>query len=130
MNLVDNLENKMVIDSQWPAEPEYVESTIICPLCGKEVPEEELIFAVCERCITRNETWETALAYGAHSKTKVEINALFAKVLSDDQINEALHAAAMNVRREYPALASGYVRETVSDDVDDFAHWLIDQKEE
>ena len=125
-----NEENNMVIDSQWPAEKEQPDVTVCCPICEREIPEEDMLYAVCDSCISRNTTWDTVLAYGAHSKATVEINALFAKVLSADQINEALLVAATNMRKEYPGPTQAYVHETVSDDPDDFAHFLIEQKGE
>jgi len=125
-----NEENKMVVDSQWPAEKEQPDDTVFCPICEREIPEEDMLYAVCDSCISRNTTWDTVLTYGAHSKATVEINALFAKLLSADQINEALLIAATNMRKEYPGSTQAFVHETVSDDPDDFAHWLIEQKGE
>ena len=124
-----NEENKMVLDDQWPQEEEHAHESH-CPLCDRDVPDEEMIYAVCEQCLTRNETLEQAFAYGAHSKTSVKINALFAKALTDDQINTALYEAVMRMYREYPLSMVGFARETVTDDSDDFAHWLLEQDAE
>lgn len=125
------LKNKMVIPEQWHGEREPWtddEPTRECPLCGREIAESDMIYAVCDECLSRNETIENAISYGAHSKATIEINAILAKALTDDQINEALFVAFTSVLREYPHLIQTAIHETVSDDTDDFAHWLIEQK--
>jgi len=125
---MNNEENKMLVNELWPRESEYDEPMVICPLCEKEVPESAMIYAVCDECLSRNETIENAISYGAHSKATIEINAILAKALTDDQINEALFVAFTNVLREFPHFIQMAIHETVSDDTDDFAHWLIEQK--
>ena len=104
--------------------PTVDEILIECALCGKEVDEETATYGICEKCWSDNKTFENALAHGKEEKISIFVNGFFEKLLSDDQINEALLGAALNMRKEYPAMSRSLVESFISDDDGAFAAFL------
>lgn len=104
------------------------EITVTCPLCGRDVPEFQMVYDVCEQCLTENETYVAAYQYGERNKESVKINGLFAKVLSAEHINEILKQAVAEVYRYYPQTVLNAAHGFVTDDSDEFAKWLLSQK--
>lgn len=114
------LENKMVIPEQWHGEREPWtdnEPTRECPLCGREIAENDMIYAVCDQCLADNKAVATALEYGAERTTKVSINGFLAYQFDADEINDILTAALSDLFKTDH-------REFLNDDEDDFAMWL------
>ena len=104
------------------------ERTVTCPLCGTEIPEEEMLYAVCDNCLMKNHSVWQAIAYGESERANISINGLYAKLLTPDQISEALKLAAANMIQAYPAMGGAAARDFLTDDPDAYAHWLIEQK--
>jgi len=71
-----------------------------------------------------------ALAYGSVNQLSVKINGMFEKVLTPDQIDEALEAAVMRMKSEFPLFVERETKAFLSDDDYDFADWLKRQKGE
>lgn len=112
-----------------PNNPNYDdERTVTCPLCGKEYDEGEMDYAVCDDCITRNSSFSAAIKYGESAQAEVSINGFYAKMLTQDQINEALNAIVMEFAQYYSSIAVNNARDFINDDPDNFADWLIEQK--
>ena len=99
-----------------------------CALCGAEVDEETTIYGICEKCWTDHHNFDNALSYGATATESVKINGLFAKVLTPDQINEALKVAVMDMKKFYYDFTIKAANEFLTDDDGAFADWLKDQK--
>lgn len=100
-----------------------------CPVCLKEYNEEDMDYAVCDSCIALNTKFDTAIEYGNKAKTDVYINGFFAKVLTQDQIDEALLATVMEFAKYFAPIAVNNAREFIADDVSDFADWLKEREE-
>ena len=98
-----------------------------CALCGNEVGEETTIYGICEKCWAEHRNFDNALAYGKTAQESVKINGLFAKILTPDQIAEALKAAVMRMKSEYPLFVERETKAFLSDDDYDFADWLKKQ---
>ena len=98
-----------------------------CALCGAEVDEETTTYGICEKCWAAHQNFDNALAYGNTAQESVKINGLFAKILTPDQINEALKAALMRMKSEYPNFVERETKAFLSDDDYDFADWLKKQ---
>ena len=107
--------------------PDYEEEQIECALCGAEVDEEETVNGICPKCWAAHQNFDNALAYGNAAQESVKINGLFAKVLTPDQINEALKAAVMRMKSEFPLFVERETKAFLSDDDYDFADWLKKQ---
>lgn len=60
-----------------------------CKICGKWFDNTDL-YGVCECCLEEEETVGTALAIGAYSTEKVEVNGFIASVLTQEQIDQIL----------------------------------------
>lgn len=105
-------------------EPEMV----ACDLCGEEVPDEECIWGVCDKCLAEAETFENSLWYGAERPARVKINALYEKVLSPDEIDALLYMAVLKLHTEHPLAFKALIHAHLSDDSSDFADWLKEQK--
>lgn len=99
-----------------------------CPICGVEYDEDDMLWSVCDSCLSKASTFENALAYGDHNKASVEVNGLFAKILTLDQINEALKAVVLDVRKYYFDVFARLLIEFIDDDTSDFADWLVEWK--
>lgn len=101
-------------------EPEMV----VCDLCGKEVPDEECRWGVCDGCLAKAETFENALDYGNDRKVAVEINGYLAREFSADEIEEILK------RELFDSYIIGWmsVHNFLTDDSSDFADWLKERK--
>jgi hypothetical protein len=99
-----------------------------CALCGAEVDEETTTYGICEKCWTDYHNFENALAYGASNQESVKINGLYAKVLTPDQINEALKCAVMDMKKFYYNFTVSAANDFLSDDDGAFATWLKEQK--
>lgn len=122
-------ENKMVIGELWH-EHEEDDPTIECALCGAEVDEETTMYGICEKCWTDAHTFDNALIYGASERGKqsVKINGLYAKLLTPDQINEALQIMVVSsMLSDLNFIIKTYV-DFLRDDDGDFADWLKEQK--
>lgn len=99
-----------------------------CPICEREFPEEDMTYPVCDECIARASSITTALKYGEERKQKVEINSLYAKVLTPEQIDEALKSAVVDMRTHYIGFFLKALHDFINDDTRDFAEWLVEQK--
>ena len=99
-----------------------------CALCGAEVDEETTTYGICEKCWTDHHNFDNAIAYGAVNQIPVKINGLFAKVLTPEQINEALKVAVMDMKKFYYDFTIKAEKSFLSDDDGDFAGWLKEQK--
>ena len=106
----------------------YDTYTVECALCEKDVDEMETLCGICEDCWMKAHTFENAISYGDKARVDVKINGLFAKVLSPEQIDEALKAAVMRMKSEYPLFVERETKAFLSDDDYDFAGWLKKQK--
>ena len=115
-------------DSMSP--PDYEEEQIECAMCGDDVDEEEAVNGICPKCWAAHQNFDNALAYGNTAKESVKINGLFAKVLTPDQINEALKAAVMRMKSEFPLFVERETKSFLSDDDHDYSEWLKRQKGE
>ena len=115
-------------DSMSP--PDYEEEQIECALCGDEVDEEASLYGICLKCWAAHRNFDNALAYGNSAQESVKINGLFAKVLTPDQINEALKAAVMRMKSEFPLFVERETKSFLSDDDHDYSEWLKRQKGE
>ena len=113
-------------DSMSP--PDYEEEQIECALCGDEVDEEASLYGICEKCLAAHRNFDNALAYGASNQESIKINGLYAKVLTPDQINEALKCAVMDMKKFYYDFTVSATNDFLSDDDGDFADWLKAQK--
>lgn len=67
---------------------EFIKATK-CKVCGEWFDNTEL-HGVCEECLEEYETVETAMAIGAYSTKKREINGFFADILTTEMINDIL----------------------------------------
>lgn len=110
--------------------PDYEGERIECALCGDDVDEEETVNGICPKCWGAHRNFGNALAYGAVSQIPVKINGLFEKLLTPDQINEALKAAATRMKSEYPDFVERETKSFLSDDDHDYSEWLKRQKGE
>ena len=117
-------ENKMIIDELWHGQKEDDEYVTDCALCGNEVDEETTVYGICEKCWTDHHNFDNALAYGKTARVDVSVNGLFAKVLTPDQINEALQIVFTYVRKAFPYFAEREAQSFLRDDDGDFADWL------
>lgn len=112
-----------------PNNPDIYEPILTdCVLCGREVDEIETTYGICEKCWTDAHAFDNAIKYGETATDFVRVNGLFAKVLTTDQINEALLATIMRVKESFPDYADRYARIFLRDDDGDFADWLKEQK--
>lgn len=110
--------------------PDYEEEQIECVLCGDDVDEEETVNGICPKCWAAHQNFDNALAYGDNHRVVTSVNSLFAKILTPDQITEALKAAVMRMKSEYPLFVDRETKAFLSDDDYDFAEWLKRQKGE
>jgi hypothetical protein len=108
--------------------PMVDEYLVDCALCDAEVDEETTTYGICEKCWTDAHTFDNALAYGTTATESVKINGLFAKVLTPDQINEALKCAVMDMKKFYYGFTVSATNDFLSDDDGAFASWLKEQK--
>lgn len=109
-------------------DPTVDEYLVDCALCGDEVDEETTTYGICEKCWTDHHNFDNALAYGATATESVPINGLYAKILSPDQIHDALKAVVMKEKTMHPFFAARITNEFLRDDDGDFADWLKEQK--
>ncbi|NCC04778.1 MAG: hypothetical protein EOM37_12240 [Proteobacteria bacterium] len=107
--------------------PDCEEEQIECALCGDDVDEEETVNGICPACWEAHQNFDNALAYGSTAQESVKINGLFAKILTPDQIAEALKAAVMRMKSEYPLFVERETKAFLSDDDGDFADWMKKQ---
>lgn len=101
-------------------EPEMV----TCPICEQEVPDEECLYGVCDSCLAKAETFETAMDYGEDRKVAVELNGYLAYEFSADDIEEILKRELALCRLTGCAEYHGYL----TDDSSDFADWIKERK--
>lgn len=118
------VENKMVVDSQWPENEPCEVEMVTCPVCGKEVSRDIMCYSICDYCIVNLETFDNAVKYGAARPESVEINGYLAYEFTPDMINEILTremqvACALGADPNYGAY--------IEDDQSDFESWLIEQ---
>lgn len=112
-----------------PNNPDIYEPVMVeCPLCGEEYTDEDMMYVVCDECISRNTTFAQGIKFGADNQATVKINGLYAKLLSPEQIEVSLQVAAVAINQYYPRFAEKAVREFVSDDDSAFADWLKGEK--
>ena len=104
-------------------EPEMV----TCPICEQEVPDEECLYGVCDKCLAKAETTGNALAYGSCHPATVKVNALFVKLLGES-VNVILASVAMLYADEHPLAFKGVIHDFLTDDSSDFAEWLIERE--
>lgn len=109
---------------------DYEEEQIECALCGDDVDEEETVNGICPKCWAAHQNFDNALAYGDNHRVVTSVNGLFAKILTPDQIAEALKAAVMQMKVEFPSFAERETKSFLSDDDYDYAEWLKRQKGE
>ena len=101
-----------------------------CVLCGAEEDETEIYYGICEKCWKDHHNFDNALAYGASERGQqsIKVNGLFAKILTPDQINDALSfwtTVTIVSKLDFGAkMAIDFLR----DDDGDFADWLKEQK--
>lgn len=101
-------------------EPEMV----TCPICEQEVPDEECRYGVCDSCLSKAETFDTALDYGNDRKVVVEINGYLAYEFSAEDIAEILERELALCRLTGCAEYHAYL----TDDSSDFAEWLKERE--
>jgi len=101
-------------------EPEMV----TCPICEQEVPDEQCIWGVCDKCLAEAETFDTAMDYGNDRKVAIEINGYLAYEFSADEIEEILKRELALFLLTGCMDYHGYL----TDDSSDFADWLKEQK--
>ena len=111
-------------------EPVVDEIWVECPLCGNEVDEAETRYGICEACWTKYRNYDNALSYGATATESVEINGLYAKVLTPEQIDAALRQAMTDMKKFYFDFTIKAAEEFISDDDGAFAKWLKEQNDE
>lgn len=99
-------------------EPEMV----TCPICEQEVPDDQCIWGVCDSCLAKAETFDTAMDYGNDRKVAIEINGYLAYEFSAGDIAEILERELALFRLTGCAEYHGYL----TDDSSDFAGWLIE----
>ena len=107
--------------------PDYEEEQIECALCGAEVDEEETVNGICPACWAAHRNFDNALAYGNAAQESVKINGLFAKILTPDQIDNALSFAVRDMKSFFPDFVERETKAFLSDDDYDFADWLKKQ---
>ena len=105
-------------------EPEMV----TCPICEQEVPDEECRWGVCDKCLAEAETFENSLRYGSARPASVEINALYEKVLSPEEIDALLRMAVLKLHSEHPLAFRAFIHAHLTDDSSDFADWLKERE--
>ena len=115
-------------DSMSP--PDYEEEQIECALCGDEADEEETVSGICPKCWELHRNFDNALAYGSTAQESVKINGLFAKILTPDQIDNALSFAVRDMKAFFPEFVERETKAFLSDDDYDYAEWLKRQKGE
>ncbi len=114
---------------QCPNNPaEYEPEMVVCEICGEEVPDEECLYGVCDKCLAEAETFENSLRYGSARPASVEINALYEKVLSPEEIDALLYMAVLKLHSEHPLAFRAFIHAHLTDDSSDFADWLKEQK--
>ena len=104
-------------------EPPMVE----CALCEDEVDEGTTLYGICEKCWAAHHNFDNALAYGNTAQESVKINGLFAKILTPDQIDNALSFAVRDMKSFFPDFVERETKAFLSDDDGDFAEWLKQQ---
>lgn len=104
--------------------PTVDEILIECALCGRDVDEAEARYGICEDCWTKYSNFDNARSYGATATENVEINGLYARILTPDQIENALAAAVNEMKMHYPLSTAKMVKSFISDDDDAFATFL------
>ena len=110
--------------------PDYEEEQIECALCGAEVDEETTMYGICEKCWAAHHNFDNALAYGNTAQESVKINGLFAKILTPDQIDNALSFAVRDMKAFFPDFVERETKSFLSDDDHDYSEWLKRQKGE
>ena len=99
-----------------------------CPICEREFDEEEMDYAVCDECLKKNQTYETAIKYGAASKMSVMVNSFFWFLFDERAINRILAVAALDEKRNDAMLLTEDVPKFFNNDPSDFADWLKERK--
>ena len=95
-----------------------------CALCGKEVDEAETRYGICEGCWEKHSDYDNALAYGNDHRQTTSINGLHAKLLTPDQIENALALAVRDMKAFYPDFTIKTALEFLAEDDGNFADWL------
>ena len=99
---------------------ELVEATE-CKACG-EYFYDESNYKVCDDCLDKNKTLETALAIGEENTTDVYINGFVKDVLGDKRINEIL---VQYIRDTYnDELLKKRIKDFCEEDEIYFAEWV------
>lgn len=112
-----------------PNNPDIYEPILTdCVLCGREVDEIETTYGICEKCWTEAHNFENAMRYGASNQLSVKINGLYAKALTPEQIDSALHESMIAVKLFAPDRCDKLVQSFLSDDDGDFSDWLKGEK--
>ena len=104
--------------------PTVDEILIECALCGCDEDEAEARYGICEDCWTKYSNFDNARSYGATATEKVEINGLYAKILTPGQIDKALEGAVWSMKAFYPDATNKSVKAFISDDDGAFAAFL------
>lgn len=108
--------------------PMVDEYLVDCALCGAEVDEETTIYGICEKCWTDAHTFHNAVKYGRTETEFVYIHGLYAKILTEDQIEMALQNAVLQIGASYSDFVVREANEFLNENSGDFADWLKAQK--
>ena len=95
-----------------------------CALCENEADEAQTRYGICEDCWTKYSNYDNALAYGNDHRLVTSINGLYAKILTPDQIEAALHQAVIDMKKFYYDFTIKTALEFLLEDDSDFADWL------
>ena len=105
-------------------EPAVDEITVECALCERDVDEAQARYGICEDCWTKYSNYENAIAYGAKNRSTVSVNGLYAKILTPDQIEAALHQAVVDMKKFYYDFTIKTAQKFLEEDDGHFADWL------
>lgn len=107
-------------------EPEMV----TCQICEQEVPDEECLYGVCDKCLAEAETMENAFAYGRSRPTSVNINGFLSWFFKRAEIETILKNEMRKAIKSLVALGCyvSFEHDFLTDDSSDFADWLKERE--
>lgn len=112
-----------------PNAPEPPKHYKQCPVCLKEYDEEDMDYAVCDNCISKNATYENALAWGEKEKYEIEINGFLAYSFTVKEVEEILLRELNQDRNVFIKSARNSLAfDFCTDDQDAFADWLKERE--
>lgn len=102
---------------------EDIEETERCVVCGNEHSPDSLEYGVCDDCIKKAISQETAFKYGSDRKVSVELNGYLAWAF-DGRIEDILkeHLQYLFDSKNLPS-------EYCTDDKSDFAWWMVNEND-